>query len=244
MRGIVLVLMAAVLIAPAALADIVVNGDFETGDLTGWTWTPDEHAEPAMVATVAWGPWGSDAFRVNPGCDATGEPDSGGTLSQMVSLTGGTEYSITGDLAIEDTGGGENYDGGTITVMLNDTLLHEFVSPWPLPGGETAFDTIDAVYTPPASGDYDFSVRFTRSHRNETPAIYHWADNLSIVLPEPGDLDGDGDVDLDDFNIFAGCMTGPDVPTTSGCEPADLHADGDVDLADFAVFQMAFTGSI
>lgn len=28
--------------------NLLGNGDFETGDLTGWTWTPMEHAEPMM----------------------------------------------------------------------------------------------------------------------------------------------------------------------------------------------------
>ncbi len=67
--------------------------------------------------------------------------------------------------------------------------------------------------------------------------------DLALPAPLPGDFDDDGDVDLDDFDIFAGCMTGPDIPTGPGCEPADIDADGDVDLADFGVFQAAFTGS-
>jgi hypothetical protein len=61
-----------------------------------------------------------------------------------------------------------------------------------------------------------------------------------------GDLDCDGDADLDDFALFAGCMGGPDSPNP-GCEPghfagADLDGDGDSDLADFATFQEAFSG--
>jgi len=56
----------------------------------------------------------------------------------------------------------------------------------------------------------------------------------------PGDLDEDGDVDLDDFTIFVTCMNGPDVPYPLGCEAADLDTDTDVDLADFGVFQLHF----
>jgi len=58
-----------------------------------------------------------------------------------------------------------------------------------------------------------------------------------------GDLDDDGDVDLDDFAIFADCVSGPDVPVQPGCEAADLDSDGDVDLADFALFQRAFASN-
>ena len=56
----------------------------------------------------------------------------------------------------------------------------------------------------------------------------------------PGDLDGDGDVDNDDFAIFSGCMSGPDLPYPPDCNAADLNDDGDVDVADFAEFQVHF----
>ena len=61
---------------------------------------------------------------------------------------------------------------------------------------------------------------------------------LTIVHGGFGDLDADGDVDLDDWALLAPCITGP----TSGgiiyaddCRAADVDADGDVDLADGVV---------
>jgi len=63
------------------------------------------------------------------------------------------------------------------------------------------------------------------------------------VVSIPGDYDGDGDVDLDDFEQFAGpCFGGPDAPVAPECAFADFDGDGDVDLYDFAAFQEAFTG--
>jgi hypothetical protein len=64
----------------------------------------------------------------------------------------------------------------------------------------------------------------------------------------PGDMDGDGDVDLNDFATFANCYYGSaiTVPPPS-CTPAqfdtcDLDDDGDVDLGDFSTFALNFTG--
>ncbi|MHC4065628.1 MAG: hypothetical protein ACYSUI_14180 [Planctomycetota bacterium] len=58
----------------------------------------------------------------------------------------------------------------------------------------------------------------------------------------PGDLDWDGDVDLDDYAVWVTCLAGPGVPGFGGCQHGDLDGDLDIDLRDFAVFQQAFTG--
>ncbi len=65
-----------------------------------------------------------------------------------------------------------------------------------------------------------------------------------------GDADGDGDVDLADYSIFADCLFGPATApapapplTSQQCLSAfDLDSDLDVDLGDFALFANAFTG--
>lgn len=71
----------------------------------------------------------------------------------------------------------------------------------------------------------------------------------------PGDHDRDGDVDLDDFEHFAACVTGPAVPYAPetrplGCaaspEPGeplsvDFDQDRDVDADDFAVLQRCYS---
>ena len=74
-------------------------------------------------------------------------------------------------------------------------------------------------------------------------------DECVIQSPDkPADLDGDCDVDLADYALFANCLAGPDVSEPPvGCDPddfaqADLDDDNDVDLEDFAAFQAAFEG--
>ncbi|MCP4249184.1 MAG: LamG domain-containing protein, partial [bacterium] len=58
----------------------------------------------------------------------------------------------------------------------------------------------------------------------------------------PGDLDCDGDLDLDDYGLFAPCHTGPDGAVSLACAEADYVSDGYVDLRDFGRFQVLFTG--
>lgn len=60
---------------------------------------------------------------------------------------------------------------------------------------------------------------------------------------EPGDCDGDSDIDLTDFAEFQLCFTGSGGTVTPQCACADLDGDGDADLVDFNIFQVAFTGS-
>ncbi|MBN1488621.1 MAG: hypothetical protein JXA69_01785 [Phycisphaerae bacterium] len=59
------------------------------------------------------------------------------------------------------------------------------------------------------------------------------------------DVDGDGDVDLTDFGVFASCFNGPNRPHATANETCfchDTESDGDVDLTDFGVFAACFNG--
>ncbi|HSA29788.1 MAG TPA: right-handed parallel beta-helix repeat-containing protein [Phycisphaerae bacterium] len=61
----------------------------------------------------------------------------------------------------------------------------------------------------------------------------------------PADLDGDGDVDGSDFQLFQSCASGPAIPHngTRTCQATDLDHDGDVDQADFGLWQRCFSGA-
>lgn len=55
-----------------------------------------------------------------------------------------------------------------------------------------------------------------------------------------GDYNGDGTVDGADFAELAGCLGGPDVVVSTGCQAFDFDGDLDADLVDFASFQRIF----
>lgn len=64
-----------------------------------------------------------------------------------------------------------------------------------------------------------------------------------VVNGAAGDLDGDCDVDLNDFAGFQYCFDGPNRPLRDpGCDVADFDGDYDVDLGDFGIFQACYNG--
>jgi len=64
-----------------------------------------------------------------------------------------------------------------------------------------------------------------------------------VASGEVFDSDGDGDVDLDDFQNFTACLDGPEVEASPSCAAThDGDGDTDVDLFDVSLFQEAFTG--
>jgi hypothetical protein len=65
---------------------------------------------------------------------------------------------------------------------------------------------------------------------------------IDVGGPLPGDINGDGHVDLVDYSSFYDCLEGPDVSLNPGCEVFDFDEDGNIDADDFAAFQRAFTG--
>lgn len=73
---------------------------------------------------------------------------------------------------------------------------------------------------------------------------YWRVDNVRLnSVTVPADFDHDGDVDADDLQFFASCVSGPAVAQPNpACQAAKLDADSDVDQTDFALFQRCYHG--
>jgi len=65
--------------------------------------------------------------------------------------------------------------------------------------------------------------------------------SLSIQDRVPGDMDGDGGVDLEDAAIVAGCISGPGRSVMAACRVCDADLDTDVDLADVETFAARYS---
>jgi hypothetical protein len=96
-------------------------------------------------------------------------------------------------------------------------------------------------------------INTTSSTDGNAPAmLFGLIDNVRILVAQPdsagpNDWDGDGDVDLDDYEEMAGCLFGPGVPPdrADGCintclSTFDADGDSDIDLSDFAAFARGF----
>jgi len=68
--------------------------------------------------------------------------------------------------------------------------------------------------------------------------------HADTMVPKPGDLDEDGDVDQDDFGLLQGCLTGQGIrQTAASCWFADFDMDSDVDQHDWGAFSRCMSGA-
>ena len=194
--------LAVLLLVPAAAeADLLTNGDFAAGDLTGWTVFTTANGTNGQAAngdplprvsgfeTVAGVPSDAAEFRVGQATGGGGGPAAGGGLLQIFSSGAGT-LSFSGDVAAFSPA--PNAAGGTFEVLLDGQVLDAATFGF-LNTNETGRAAL-AFTAPTAGGQRELRLRLTRPFgvgNASTPTQY--LDNLTLTLtpaavPEPSAL--------------------------------------------------------
>jgi len=91
------------------------------------------------------------------------------------------------------------------------------------------------LYTPTNKGVLEH-VAFSIVDSAGPITVYIDDVELLCGVPPFGDMDGDFDVDLDDYPLWEDCFMGPDVLIDGSCQMASGDGDADVDLIDFRLF--------
>lgn len=195
MRSVTVLGMAALLcLAVTAQADVITNGDFETGDFTGWTIVLTENGNTTTQDVFSYDIDGggshpeSLAARFAVGkMDYYQEPDGGVVMSQEVYLVGGVEYAFDADIAAYRHSAQGNADGGTFQMTLDGAVLDSWSAggiggdyPW------DKYDHLSGTFTPGSSDTYEIGMQITRHY--ECPGdVYQLVDNFTGI-PEPATL--------------------------------------------------------
>jgi hypothetical protein len=166
------------------------NGDFETGDLTGWTvfYTPEGTTGAGLPDIVMFDTDGdatpSQSARFNAGHISNAGAGAGGGIYQVVNLANSGSYTLSACAAMLVNGGsGDNSQGGVVELMFDGAVLdaHDFgyasagVPEYTLLGGLAEV----------LAGPHEVRIRISRGWISAPPGTpYQYIDEVNLV-PEP-----------------------------------------------------------
>lgn len=186
---------AALVTVAAANAQIFVNGNFESGNLSAWNIANTANGQ-STVQTVAQydidgpGPrptnWaakfsvGQVAF--NPGVPA------GIELTQSLTLTAGLQYYFDFDWSVLRDVNTNNAEGGIFSLIVNGNSIASQAA-----GGTTGttpiYGHVTGIFTPTSTGSYVVGARIARPF---TPggSLHQYVDNFAttVAVPEPATM--------------------------------------------------------
>ena len=182
----------AVVCLAAALAPVthagVVNSDFQTGDLTGWTTyqtatgTAGSPDFPKVTLFDVTGGGSSDAatFHVGITSGAGGTSDyEGGGIYQTVNLAAGS-VAISFDWAESDTTAQTNSSAGRLELLLDGTVIGT-QSDQSILGGQVIRGNLSGTGNVTA-GSHEIRIQVTRNYyqTGDAPTPFEYIDNVTV----------------------------------------------------------------
>jgi hypothetical protein len=180
--------VAAGIFTSSVRANLIINGDFETGTFAPWIYDPGPMNDLTVVAPVPWFGAGSHAANGNfLVAFNAGNTPPGGKLSQTFSTTAGTEYTV-------------QYDYGTTTVLPETADHQDLVVSVLGNNGITVLNSQTATASNPPSALTTFSFTFIADGSlatlqffdpltNQSFDLDGVLDNVSVeAIPEPASM--------------------------------------------------------
>jgi len=181
--------------APAANAAIVTNGDFATGDFTGWTLFTTANGSigvsgsglPAVTSFNVSGSGAQNAATFQVGQMVPTSMQAGGGITQTVTLPGGSISFSANIAALSMT---QNDEGGVFSVLL-DGLTEDTVDIGAMAAAEVIRNTLSFT-TAESAGPHTLEILITRPATNPLRTPEQFITNIAITgaaaVPEPASL--------------------------------------------------------
>lgn len=180
-------------------ADLFVNGDFETGDMTGWTISVGPMAEVTNQEVLFFDMNGTDPGGLSLAAQlAVGQSTNGDTeyrhvdVTQELHLVAGRRYDFQYDWASHNYFFLDNFDGGVFELIVDDDSL----ATWDTGSiflESTEWGTLSGSFTATETRAHTVGARISRRFRSTNNGIFilgQYLDNFTSTqtIPEPTSL--------------------------------------------------------